>query len=413
MRQQIQRISFKKTNIRKTFLLLMLVIISSAAFAIRVEYGNNFVIAKPIFEDVYIAGGEVTINAPIHGDLVIMGGTITINDTITNDILLIGGKVIFNGFVGDDIRCAGGNIRISKNVIGDVIVTSGEVIVENGVSIGSLMASSGKVTIDGNVNGQLKGLFGTLSINGIINNDIECRGGKINLNGTINGKSIIVAREINLASAAIINNDIRYWHKNGTINFQRNIKSGQATLDASLRMATEEWYFLGAASFIGLLAYLGMVFSIILLIQYLFSSTLKKTADTVFNKTLASLGIGFLYFIITPIIILITFLTIIGIPVGIFLSFFYVIIILLATTTSSIVASNWFNNRFNKEWKFGHLCFTALGIFIILKLIALMPIVGWLVTILCVCISVGAIIITIYNQQKQRSKFISNNSATT
>lgn len=397
---------------KKIFLLLMLVIISSAAFAIRVEYGNNLVIAKPIFEDVYIAGGEVTINAPIHGDLVIMGGTITINDTITNDILLIGGKVVFNGFVGDDIRCAGGNIRISKNVMGDVIVTSGEVIVENGVSIGSLMASSGKVTIDGNVNGQLRGLFGTLSINGIINSDIECRGGKINLNGTINGKSVIVAREIYLASTAVINNDIRYWHKNGAINFQNNLKSGKVTFDPSLRMATEEWYFLGAASFIGLLAYVGMVFSIILLIQYLFSSTLKKTADTVFNKTLASLGIGFLYFILTPIMILTTFFTIIGIPVGILLSVFYVIIFLLATTISSVVASNWFNNRFNKEWKFGHLCFTALGIFIILKLIAIMPIVGWLVTILCVCIATGALIITLYQQRKRKSIFISNNTVT-
>jgi hypothetical protein len=398
---------------KKIFLLLILIIVSSVAFAIRVEYGNNLVITKPIFEDVYIAGGEITINAPIHGDLVIMGGTITINDTISNDILLIGGKVIFNGFVGDDIRCAGGNIRISKNVIGDVIVTSGEVIIDNGASIGSLMASSGNVTIDGNVNGQLKGFFGILSINGIINNDVECKGRKINLNGVINGKSIIVAREINLASTAIINNDIRYWHKKGTINFQRNIKLGKATFDPSLSTATEEWYFLGAASFIGLLAYLGMAFTIILLIQYLFSSTLKETADTVFNKTLSSLGIGFLYFIITPIIILITFFTIIGIPVGIFISIFYVIIILLATTISSIVASNWFNNRFNKQWKFGHLYFTAFGIFIILKLIALMPIVGWLVTMLCVCISVGAIIITIYNQQKQKSKFISNNSATT
>lgn len=40
----------------------MLVFISSAAFAVRVEYGKNLVITKPVFEDVYIAVREVTIN---------------------------------------------------------------------------------------------------------------------------------------------------------------------------------------------------------------------------------------------------------------------------------------------------------------------------------------------------------------
>ena len=398
---------------KKIILVLVLTILSSTAFAIRIEYGNNLVITKPIFEDVYIAGGEVTINAPIHGDLIIVGGTITINDTVTNDILLLGGKVIFNGFVGDDIRCAGGNIRISKNVIGDVVITGGEVMIDNGVTIGSLLSSSGNVTIDGIVNGELKGFFGTLSINGIINNNIECRAGKINLSGTINGKSVIVAREINITSTAIFNNDIRYWHKYDAINFQNNLKKGKATFDPSLRTDTEQWYFLGMASILGLLAYLGMVLIMILLVQYLFSATIKNSADTVFNKTLPSLGIGFLFFILTPIITLITFFTVIGIPIGILMSIFYFVILFLAVIISSIVASNWFNNRFNKQWKFGHLSFTALGIFIILKLIGLMPIVGWLVTLLFVCISVGAIIITIYNQRKQKSVFISNNSAAT
>ena len=398
---------------KKIILVFVLTILSSTAFALRIEYGNNLVITKPIFEDVYIAGGEVTINAPIHGDLIIIGGTITINDTVINDILLVGGKIIFNGFVGDDIRCAGGNIRISKNVMGDVVVTGGEVMIDNGVTIGSLLSSSGNVVIDGIVNGELKGFFGTLSINGIINNNIECRGGKINLNGTINGKSVIVAREINVASTAIFNNDIRYWQKNGAINFQNNVKTGKATFDPSLRMNTEQWYFLGTATLLGFLAYLGMVFVCILFIQYLFSATLKNAANTVFNNTLSSFGIGFLFFILIPIITLITFFTIIGVPIGILLSIFYIIIIALATIITSTIAANWFNNRFNKNWKFGHLIFSALAIFIVLKLIAVMPIVGWLVSILCVCISVGAIIITIYNQRKQRSVLISSNSATT
>jgi hypothetical protein len=53
---------YKKINMIIIILPLMLVFISSAAFAVRVEYGKNLVITKPVFEDVYIAVREVTIN---------------------------------------------------------------------------------------------------------------------------------------------------------------------------------------------------------------------------------------------------------------------------------------------------------------------------------------------------------------
>ena len=53
---------YKRINMIIIILPLMLVFISSAAFAVRVEYGKNLVITKPVFEDVYIAVREVTIN---------------------------------------------------------------------------------------------------------------------------------------------------------------------------------------------------------------------------------------------------------------------------------------------------------------------------------------------------------------
>ena len=75
-----------------------------AASAFRIEYVYNVISSQPMYEDLYIAGGSITINYPIYGDLIIAGGTVIINDTVTNDILLAGGTVTFNGFVGDDIK---------------------------------------------------------------------------------------------------------------------------------------------------------------------------------------------------------------------------------------------------------------------------------------------------------------------
>jgi len=153
---------------------------------------------------------------------------------------------------------------------------------------------------------------------------------------------------------------------------------------------------------LGLLWYLSMALLIILIVQYLFSATMKKAADTVFNKSLTSLGIGFLFCIAVPIAAIIAFVTIIGVPVGLLLLFGYIVLILLATVITSDVAANWFNNRLNKNWNFWAISFVAFGIFIILKLISFTPFVGWLIMILVVCMAFGSILMNVNWKGKRK-----------
>ncbi len=380
---------------KKLFLLILMTANFICASALRIEYGNNIVITQPVYGDLYIAAGTITINAPVHGDLVVAGGTIIINDTITNDILLVGGKATFNGFVGDDIRCAGGEIRITKNVTGDVVVTSGSVIIDKGITIGGLLASGGKITVDGNVAGEIRGVFGELFLNGNVAKSIDCRGGSITVNGNVDGSSTLSARHLVIGKDAVFNNNVLYWNKNGTLDFKQSMKNGTATYDPSLRIKTGEWYYLGAATILGLLWYLGMALLMICMIQYLFSVTMKKAADTVFDNTLKSLGLGFLFFIVVPIIAVVAFITMIGVPVGLLLVFGYILLVILATVITSVIAANWVNNRYDKKWTFGRLALTAFGIFILLKLVLLAPFVGWLVMCILICISFGSILLNI------------------
>ena len=377
------------------------------ASAFPIKYGNNIIISQPVYGDLYIAGGNITINAPIYGDLIIAGGTIIINDTVTNDILLAGGTATFNGFVGDDIRCAGGNIRISKNVTGDVVVAGGGVIIDKGITIGGLLASGGNITVDGNVNGEIRGAFGELFLNGNIAKDINCRGGRITVNGNIGGKSVLAARNIVIGNNAAFNSDVHYWNRQGSIDFKQSLKNGKAIYEPLLRIRTGEWYYLGAATIFRLLWYLGMALLMILILQYLFSATMKKAADTVFNSTLKSLGFGFLFFIAVPVAAVVAFITIIGVPVGLVLVFSYIALILLATVITSVVATNWFNNRNNYKWNYWRMVFVSFGIFIVLKLVSLTPFVGWLVMILLVCISFGGILLNV-NWKGKRILLVTN-----
>lgn len=365
------------------------------AFAIRIEFGRNITISQPVFEDLYIAGGNVTINAPIYGDLIIVGGTIIINDTVTNDILLAGGTVTFNGFVGDDIRCAGGNIHISKNVTGDLVMAGGHITIDKEVVIGGLLASGDNIIIDGNIKGNVRGTFGDLVLNGTVSGNVNCKGGSITINGPIYGKSVLGAKFIILESNAEFHNDVRYWSEQEALDIAPYMKSGKAIYDSSLRVRSSEWYYLGLTGLMGLLWYLGMAILMIFIIQYLFSSTMRKAADTVYNHSFKSLGIGFLFLIAIPVTAVIAFITAVAVPVGILLVFGYVSLLLLATVISSVVAANWVNNRGSRKWNNWLLGFTAFGFFIVFKFITLIPRAGWILMILLVCISFGSILMNV------------------
>jgi hypothetical protein len=388
---------------KKIFFLIAMCSNFIFANAYRIEYGNNVTIDKPVYEDIYIAGGTVIINAPIYGDLIIASGTIIINDSVANDILLAGGNVTFNGFVGDDIRCAGGNIRISKNVTSDVVVAGGTVIIDKGVIVGGLITTGGNITLDGNVNGELRGAVGKLILNGNIEKNMDCKGVEITMNGSVGGTSVIAASEIIIGNNAAFNNNVRYWNKKGSLDFKQSIKNGKATYDTSLRMKTGRWFYLGAATVVGLLWYLGMALLMIMIVHYLFCNTLKSAANTIFNQSIKALGFGFLFFIVVPIAALIAFVTVIGVPVGLLLIVGYISLILLASIITSLIIAHWFNNRNNYNWKYWKIVFVAFGIFILLKLISLTPFVGWLVVMLTTCMAFGGILLNI-NWKRKKSE---------
>jgi cytoskeletal protein CcmA (bactofilin family) len=389
---------------KKIYLFLIMAISIYPAAAFRIEYGKDIVISQPVNENLYIMGGKVTINAPIHGDLIIAGGTIVINDSVTNDINIAGGEITFNGWVGGDIRCAGGKMYIRKNVLGEVVITGGNIMVDKGIEIGGLLASGGNITINGNVNGKILGAFGEFSLNGNVLNDVDLRGGHLSVNGLISGNTVMAARTIVLGESAAFKGNIRYWNKQGTLGLKNNSIKGKALFDPSLRIRTGEWYYLGAVTIFGFLWYIGMALLMIAVVLYLFSATIKKAALTAFSNSLQSLGVGFLFFILIPMVAVIALFTIIGVPVGILLFIGYILLLLLSTVITSVVGANWINNQNNFHWNLTQLVLISIIIFVVLKLLTFMPFFGWFVMALLVCISFGAILLNVNWKGKRPQK---------
>ncbi len=377
-------------------LIIILCMLPAAALGQQLRYGPSVTIDKPVNEDIYIAGGNITINAPVHGDLVLAGGTVTINDTVTSDILVAGGEVTFNGYAGDDIRCAGGRLVVLKNVAGDLVVTGGNVqIASTSVVAGSLVAGGGNVLLDGTVKGYVRSGAGSLKMNGIIEHNLDVKGGEVVVNGTVNGKSALAAQKISIGPNAAFMQDVRYWNSKGKVEFAQSVKNSRAFFDHSLKIDTPRWQFLGFASFLALLWYLAVALIFILLVRYLSGGLMQKAGATLAANIPRHLVFGLLFFILAPVGIAAAFVTIIGIPVALLALILYSIILLLSSVITAVVIANWINTKYEKRWNFRREVWASLVIFILLKLVSLIPFLGWMVMLLAVCMAFGAIIANI------------------
>ncbi|HEY8918152.1 MAG TPA: hypothetical protein VIM87_17030 [Chitinophaga sp.] len=380
----------------KNLIFLLLLWLPVTGFSQRVLYGSHILINKPVNEDLYIAGGTVTINAPVHGDLAVAGGTVIINDTVTNDILVAGGNVTLNGVSGDDVRCAGGNIHVQQLIAGDLVITGGTIEISRPAVVeGNLLTGGGEVQLDGTIKGMVRAGSGKLKINGLVEGPLDARAVELNLTGAVKGNTLIAAQKLYVGPHAALLKSVRYWNGNGTADFGAAVKNGQPVFDTSLKMDQPRWHYLGFASFLVLVWYLTTALLFIILIQYFFGRTMQKAGESIPGNVSRFTGVGLLFVALTPVAIIIVFLSLAGIPIALLMLIAYVSLLLLASVIVSVVLANWVNANYEKKRGFWRLVSNALGIFIVLKFISLVPVLGWLINLLVIFLVFGSLLLNI------------------
>src|SRR2546428_10244542 len=77
---------------------------------------------QTINDDIYAAGGTISIDGKVDGSVIAAGGTITVSGTVSRDVMIAGGTVNVTGKVGGSIRAVGGNLTLNAPVQQDVVV---------------------------------------------------------------------------------------------------------------------------------------------------------------------------------------------------------------------------------------------------------------------------------------------------
>lgn len=379
----------------KYFLFLLCFLCAFTSSAAIFKTGEEEIISQPVNDNLYIAGGTITIDEIVKGDLMAVGGVITINDTIFEDLTVAGGDILINSYIGDDAKIFGKHISILKSINGDLIVCGAFIQIDKNVIInGDLIICGGVCVMNGTVNGNITFLGGRFSFNGIVMGDVDIKADKLKMNGAVKGNSILVSNTITLDQETEFYDNVEYWQKNGKVSFDPYMMIGLATYNEELELYAGEvnWKYFGLGIITFWILHVLSVWLTIILLVFLFSKTFTKAGELINHTYLRNFGYGMLYFIGVPLLAMFALVTVIGIPIGIVLFHLFLFSLLFAYSITSIVVAQGINVRYKKDWSKWKIIFVSAIIFPIMKLIVLIPFIGLLVIMVVIGMAFGTLV---------------------
>lgn len=358
------------------------------AGAATLTSGENVLLSQPSNDDVYVAGGEVIISSEIAGDLVAAGGVLFVNAPVAGDALVGGGNATFTAPIADDLRIAGGNVSVQANVGDDVLAGAGTLHITRDASIGGdLIVAGGVVIIDGTVGGAVKVLGGEVIVSGTLRGPASIVTDRAVLNGTFESLATLVTTELVVGDNASLT-DVRYWNQKGTVDFGSHV-SGKAFYDTTLEPQPYDPGF--GISLLAIFIFSFFAEALVLLALQLLSKTFRPAVgEQLSHGYWKSFATGLIYFVVAPLAGLVLIGTLIGAPLGLILLAVYAFSLFAARATTAFVFTSWLERRRAKRWSAAANFFVALGGLVVLKLVALIPIVGWIALLLMLPAGVGA-----------------------
>ena len=269
----------------------------------------------------YVAGDDVLLAEDVPGDALVAGGRSEIAGRVGGDALVTGGTVDVRGEVDEDVYAAGGDVRIEATIRGNLRAAGGSVSLEPAGSVeGAATLAGGNVDVYGRVGGGLQAFGGRIRIDGEVAGDVEAASDNVRIgpDARIGGKLLYRGPGTpEVADGAVIAGGIekqrRAWR-------EISPESGIGRVVAGVMRAL---WFAGVLVLGVLLVAVFPVFS-------------HEAAATVREDPLASLGLGLALLVAVPVVAVMLFVTIVGIPLGFALLLAYAMLLMLGYITGAL-----------------------------------------------------------------------------
>lgn len=329
--------------------------------------GNLYVATSELIVDGKIAGDligvakDVKINGEIAGDLIVAAQNVEVNGRVEGNIRLISSRFTLNGFVAKNINTLAEEIYLNpESFIGWDFLGAAKTLFVKGVISGGLDAMGENVIVDAQIdkdaNIKLEGALQSLTI--LPETTV---GGALNYFGK---QETLIANQENFKKG--VNFERYEGQKNKTSN-----KAGNILFLILTALATASFFF------------------------YVIKGANKKTMLALSSFSLKDLLPVLLFIIITPILIIVLFATIIGIPLSLLLASFFFGMIYLSKVVAAIFLGQLAQKKSGKEKN--TFLFLALGV-IISWLIFALPYIGGAIAMVATLFGLSGLIKYVRNK---------------
>ena len=335
---------------------------------------------------------------------------VSARDTIDDDIYMAGSEGLFDGLVTGDIFVAAKDYTVSGEVRGSVNSGSQSATI-SGLVGNSVRIFAQRVYIEGDIGGNLLAfgqniditeksrigkdatMFGNeISLAGVINGDLKVECNEIVISGKIDGDLTIEGERISIVAPAEITGDIVYKSKKEIRIEDDVIVHGEV-----------EWNQIEAPKAASDDSGIGIAFRVILFLASLITGLFiiglsnrhcRLATEHILNKSVVSLGVGFVAFCAIPVAIVALSVLIIGIPMAIILMFTYTVFFYVAKIYVAIAVGRLGIRAFKKDIEPKQGWSLLFGL-IVLSILFMIPVLGWLIYFAVIFWGIGGILLAV------------------
>lgn len=339
---------------------------------------SDRVVRLDLAADHFMAGASVRLDTPVTGDLLAAGGEVEVNAAVGGDAAIAGGKLRLTGDIAKDAYVAGGQLDLAGTVGGNARIAGGQVETNRDFRIlGNASVTGGDLKLRGNVGGYLQVAGGRLMLDGVVDGDVIANAGELTL-----GPNARIAGKLRYASRHAPKQDPAAQVAGGLERMPMPTRLTRFDDDDRRMMARG----------VGLLWTLGVMLLAAVLVAGLpgLSASIARVART---RAGFSLLLGFILLVCVPIAVVFMAITIIGIPLALLTLWLYFVLLLAGYVAGCIALADGALHRFRptKANRLGWRVLTAILAVLVVTVIARIPVLGGIVSLVVLLAGIGAI----------------------
>ena len=363
-------------------LLIVLLALSLPSSALERRHSEFVTVpaSETVDDTLWAAGNTVRVEGVINGDLLAFGGTVEVRGTIKGDLVSFAKRTVVSGRVEGSVYNFSRSLDLDGQLGHSIYGFTQSLRVDDRGNVGDgIVVAAGDVSLEGDVKRGVDMLLsGNADVSGSIGRELTIAGGSLTLTNTARVGGNLSARvrqlkDVHIADGALIA---------GKRDIQLRVRKSQFTRP---RFYFHQAIWLAAAMLVG---WLGL-----LLVPGFFRATTQAV-----GSGWLSLGLGVGVLAGVPVAVIVTAITLVGIPASLMLLAVYLAAIYLAKVWVGAFLGQILlkpAGATKSDWLLGLL----LGL-LILTIVGFIPYLGGLVRLGVVCLGLGAFAWQLYRASR-------------